>query len=261
MPRISLSTVFGVVAGAGIVIWGVLSNTDNPAMFYNPGSFGIVFGGTLTASFIGFRGRYIVRALIGIPGIFLGQRVGPSTLRKDVEKVVGWAQRIQKDGRKMSDTIQQEEKDPFARYIWGLVSTGYAPDEIQAFGETNIEEHYFRNLNKVQILGNMAAAAPAFGMVGTLLGLIVMLSKMDDPSQMGPGLSTALMTTLYGVLLARFIFQPSSTKVKQKLGIERFRKYLILRGVVMIADKKSPFYIADGLNSYLDLDYHYQMDQ
>jgi chemotaxis protein MotA len=254
---VSFSTIFGVLAGAAVVIWGALSNGSSPQMFYSPSSLAIVLGGTITASFIGYRGRYIVRALIGIPGIFLRQSVGPKSLKKDVEMIVGWSKRIQQDGKKAAESIAEENKDDFTKYIWNLFATGYDADEIQNFGETNIEEHYFRHLSEVQILTNMAGSAPAFGMVGTLLGLIVMLADMDDPSKMGPGLSTALMTTLYGVLVARFVFLPSSSKVKQKLSIERFRRYLLLQGVVLIAEKRSNFYIADRLNSYLDLKNHF----
>jgi len=69
---------------------------------------------------------------------------------------------------------------------------------------------------------------------------------------MVPGLSTALMTTLYGVLVARFVFQPCSTKLKQIMGINRFREFLLLEGFMLIMENRSPFYIQDKLNSYLD---------
>jgi chemotaxis protein MotA len=97
-------------------------------------------------------------------------------------------------------------------------------------------------------------------MIGTLIGLIVMLGNMDDPSQMGPGLSVALMTTLYGVLAARFIFQPCSTKVRQLLGIQRFREYLLLEGFMLILNKRSAFYIQDRLNAYLDRKMQFSLD-
>jgi chemotaxis protein MotA len=97
-------------------------------------------------------------------------------------------------------------------------------------------------------------------MVGTLIGLIVMLGNLSDPGQMGPGLSMALMTTLYGVLVARFIFLPTSTKLKQKLGIQRFREYILLEGILLISQKKNPFYIKDKLNALLDRNSRLQED-
>jgi len=79
-----------------------------------------------------------------------------------------------------------------------------------------------------------------------------MLSKLDDPTKVGPGLALAMLATLYGVIFARFIFLPASTKVKQLLGIQRFREYLLLEGVELILQKKSALYIQDRLNSFMD---------
>lgn len=255
--RISLSTLMGIAGGVGIIGWGVATSTSNYGMFWNEQGFAIVVGGTLTAAFVGFRWRYILKALLGILTIFIRQSITPKSLSDDVGEVVRWAKVIQDQGKKGAEIIINETDDHFVRYIMGLLSTGYSTDEIRKFSETSIEEHYFRSLSDSNILNNMAGTAPAFGMVGTLIGLIVMLSKMDDPSNMGPGLSVALMTTLYGVLLARFIFQPASTKVKQKLGISRFREYVLLEGVCLISDKKSSFYIQDRLNAFLDRNNQY----
>ncbi len=257
---LSLSTVFGVIFGVGIVSWGVLSATNDWSIFISGPSASIVVGGTVTSAFIGYRWRYIFVALLSIFKVFVRQKITPKSLMQDVGMVISWSRRVSQDGINAFENIGNETKDDFVKYVSSLISTGYSKDEVAEFTETAIEEHYFRHLSESNILNTMASAAPAFGMVGTLIGLIVMLSKMDDPSQMGPGLSIALMTTLYGVLFARFIFQPCSTKVKQILGIQRFREYLILEGFMLILEKKSPFYIQDKLNAYLDRKNKFQMD-
>jgi chemotaxis protein MotA len=252
--RISLSTSVGVLSGGGVVLWGIASATDNYMMFYSPSSIAIVFGGTITASFIGYRWRYIFKAMSNIFTIFIRQKITPKTLNDDVKSVLEWAKQIQDDGQSAIEPIltKLNPDDEFSSYMFGLMATGYKTDDLQNFGETSIEEHYFRRLNEANILSNMGSAAPAFGMVGTLIGLIVMLGNLSDPGQMGPGLSMALMTTLYGVLVARFIFLPTSTKLKQKLGIQRFREYILLEGILLISQKKNPFYIKDKLNALLD---------
>ena len=150
------------------------------------------------------------------------------------------------------DAISHESKDDFIKYIYGLASTGYTIEDIRLFGETNIEETYFRRLQSANILSTMGSMTPALGLVGTLLGLITMLSKLDDPSKLGPGLSMALTATLYGLLFARFFFLPSSTKTKQTLSIERFRQYLQLEGLVLLMERRPSLYIQDRLNSFLD---------
>jgi len=250
---ISLSTLFGVIFGMAIVGWGVMTATNDWSIFLSSQSASIVLGGTITSAFIGYRWRYILSAILAIFRVFIRQQITPHTLSKDVGMIIEWSKIISKEGLPAFEKIGKDskKKEFFIKYVCGLISTGYTKEEVAQFSETNIEEHYFRHLSESNILNTMASAAPAFGMVGTLIGLIVMLSNMDDPSQMGPGLSIALMTTLYGVLFARFIFQPCSTKVRQLLGIQRFREYLLLEGFILIMEKKTPFYIQDKLNSYL----------
>jgi chemotaxis protein MotA len=255
MP-LSLSTLAGVIFGTIVVIWGISTATTNTRAFLDLGSFLIVVGGTLTSTFIGFRARYIFKALLALPLIFLRQRINPESLRDDIRKVIDWNKRIQEGGAKALDVLATDSKESdFVRYVFGLVATGYKEHEVEAFSTTQIEEEYFRGLQQPNILAYMAAAAPAFGMLGTLIGLIAMLDKLDDPSKMGPGLALALITTLYGVIAARFVFLPASTKVKQIYGIQRFRNYLLLEGVGLIMQKRSALYIQDRLNSFMDTKY------
>jgi len=108
----------------------------------------------------------------------------------------------------------------------------------------------------------MAAASPAFGMIGTLIGLIIMLGKMgEDPSALGPGLAVALLTTLYGVLFARLVFMPAAAKILQREQILRFRNYLVAEGLSLLADRKSPRFIQDKMNSFLDPAIHFSIDK
>ena len=125
-----------------------------------------------------------------------------------------------------------------------------------------IENAFNRNLVPVSILKNMAGAAPAFGMIGTLVGLVIMLDKMaDDPTQLGAGLAIALITTLYGIVAARFFFMPAASKIQQSEEIMRFRNYLIAEGLIMLADRKGPRAIQDKMNSFLDPAIHFNIDK
>lgn len=252
--RISFSTLFGVLFGALLVGWGIVSATTEWQIFINWPSMAIVLGGTLTASFIGYKWNYIFNAFLNVFEIFIEPGINNKSLQKDVADMLQWAEQVQRDGSVAYDAIAGglNKKESFAKYVLSLMSTGYAVEEVREFAENSIEETYFRNLTGSSILNSMAAAAPAFGMVGTLIGLIVMLSKMDTPSEMGPGLAIALVTTLYGVLLARYVFEPTSTKVKQLYSIQRFREYLQLEGLIMVLERRSTFFMKDRLNSYLD---------
>lgn len=257
---ISLSTLFGIVFGVGVIVWGVLESTSNWIMFFNLHGAAIVIGGTITSAFIGFRWRYILNAFKSILIVFVRQKITPKSLQKDVETVLEWTKHYQKEGPSALEKIGNENKEPFIKYVVNLINSGYPKEHVREFAETSIEEHYYRHLTETSILASMAGSAPAFGMVGTLIGMIVMLSNMQDPSQMGPGLSMALIATLYGVLIARLVFLPTSTKMKQLLGIQRFREFLLLEGFILMMEKRSTFFIQDKLNSFLDRSYQYSSE-
>ena len=256
---VSLSTVCGVVFGVLIICLGILHETKDWQVFLSPSSLAIVFGGTVTVTCIGFRFQYVWNAFIATLKIFLKQSISAKTLANDVKMAIEWQKKVQVEGQAAYESISKASKDEFVKYAFNLASTGYKPDDIREFGTTSIEEHYFRHMQESTILNTMASMTPAFGLVGTLLGLIVMLGKLEDPSKLGPGLSLALTATLYGLLFARFVFMPSSTKVKQTLSIERFRHFLLLEGLVLIMEKKPAMYIQDKLNSYLDRKEQYSM--
>ena len=256
---VSLSTVFGVIFGFLIIAAGILHETKDWQVFLSPSSLAIVFGGTVTVTFIGFRFKYVWNTFIAALRIFLKQSISSKSLVQDVKIAIDWQKKYQAEGQAAYESISKATKDEFTKYIFNLASTGYKPEDIRELGTTSVEEHYYRHLQESTILTTMASMTPAFGLVGTLLGLIVMLGKLEDPSKLGPGLSLALTATLYGLLFARFIFMPASTKIKQTLSIERFRHYLILEALVLIMEKKPAMYIQDKLNSYLDRKEQYSM--
>ncbi|MBL6935595.1 MAG: MotA/TolQ/ExbB proton channel family protein, partial [Alphaproteobacteria bacterium] len=128
--------------------------------------------------------------------------------------------------------------------------------------ENTVNTTFGRNMVQVMVLKYMAAAAPAFGMIGTLVGLMVMLDSMGgDPSSLGAGLAVALCTTLYGVLVARLVLLPAANKLQQRQEILRFRNQLLVEGFIMLADKKSPRNIQDTMNSFLDPSIHFDIDK
>eukprot|EP00831_Metopus_contortus_P061991 TRINITY_DN5393_c0_g2_i1.p2 TRINITY_DN5393_c0_g2~~TRINITY_DN5393_c0_g2_i1.p2 ORF type:complete len:173 (-),score=13.00 TRINITY_DN5393_c0_g2_i1:56-574(-) len=117
-----------------------------------------------------------------------------------------------------------------------------------------VEELYNNESKYVELMRDMGSNAPAFGMAGTLIGLILLLSQLSDPSSIGPGMSLALITTLYGVLFARLYCMPIANKLYNLAEINLKRRSLYLEGIILIMQKKSTFYIEDKLNSFQKLD-------
>jgi len=139
------------------------------------------------------------------------------------------------------------------RYGVRLVVDGTDAQTLKKLLDTVVASAFNRKIPVVKVLKNMAATSPAFGMVGTLVGLVVMLDSMtNDPGNLGQGLAVALVTTLYGVLFARLVFQPAADKLMQRSYIEQFRNKLIVKCLSAIAEGKPPRQIENEILSMLD---------
>jgi chemotaxis protein MotA len=261
----SLNTMLAVLIGFGLFFAAIALSTDNYLVFVSGAGIILVLGGTLASTFISYEYRYVLGGLRGIVSAFRIDRRGRSRLNTEVGRVIRWAYLVQKEGIVSLDA--EAKKTPgwdggFLRFGVELITTGYEGEKIQTILGNVIESTYELNMVGAQVLRSMAAAAPAFGMVGTLIGLIIMLDNMgEDPSHIGAGLAVALVTTLYGIMLARLIFAPAAAKLQQREEIFRFRNYMIVEGLAMLADEASPRHIQDHMKSYLDPTIRYDIDR
>jgi chemotaxis protein MotA len=224
----------------------------------------MVVGGSLAAAFISYEPRYVLMALKLIGRIVFSTKVGRNILKSEVGRVIRWAYTVQKSGIPAleSESKKAVKGDKFLQFGVEMVVSGYTGDEVREILTNTIETTYGRNTVQVNILNAMAAASPAFGMIGTLVGLIIMLDGMGgDPTQLGAGLAVALLTTLYGVIFARLVFMPAATKIMQREQIVRFRNFLVAEGLALLADRKSPRFIQDKMNSFLDPAIHFNIDK
>jgi len=260
----SIATLLGFLAGIGLFLGAIITSTDNYLSFLSGSSIIMVLGGTLSATFIGYQGRYVMLALKDIGFLFIKGKVDRKMLTLETGKIIRWGYLVKKQGLlALEKEIKgAKNQDHFLNYGIELVISGYFGDEVRAMLTAASTGAFQRAMVQADILKNMAAAAPAFGMIGTLVGLIIMLQSLgSDPGGLGAGLAVAMLTTLYGVLLARLVFIPTSSKVVQKESITRFRNFLVTEGFSMLADHKSPRFIQDKMNSYLDPAIHYTIDQ
>jgi chemotaxis protein MotA len=260
----SITTLIAFALSLGLFFGSIWLATDNFESFLDLPSIVMVVGGTLAAAFVGFQARYVVASLKEIPRLFAREKIGRDALTVETGKIIRWGYLVKKHGilaleREIKSAKQQ---DYFLSYGVELVITGYHGDEVRAMLSAASEGQFGRAMVRADILKNMAAAAPAFGMIGTLVGLVIMLESLGtNPDAIGPALAIALLTTLYGVLLARLVFLPAASKLAQREGIIRFRNFLVSEGFAMLAEHKSPRYIQDKMNSYLDPAIHYHLDK
>ena len=260
----SIATLLGFLAGVGLFVGAIMSATDNYLSFVSGPAVVMVLGGTLAATFIGYQARYVLLALRDIGGLFVKGKVDRRMLTIETGKIIRWGYLVKKSGLlSLEREIRSAKKqDHFLNYGIELVITGYSGEEVRGMLSAASNGAFQRAMVQALILKNMAAAAPAFGMIGTLVGLVIMLESLaTEPESLGPGLAVALLTTLYGVLFARLVFLPAASKVEQKEGITRFRNFLVTEGFAMLAEHKSPRFIQDRMNSFLDPSIHYSIDQ
>ncbi|MFT6582979.1 MAG: chemotaxis protein MotA [Alphaproteobacteria bacterium] len=184
-------------------------------------------------------------------------------MNQEVGRIIRWGYLVQEQGfLPLEDEIKKVSSDPFLVFGVELLITGYDGKDVRETLENLNDRTFERNMVPVNILRSMGSTAPAFGMIGTLVGLIVMLDAMGgDPTQLGPGLAVALNTTPYGVLFARMILIPAANKIQQREEILRFRHEMVIEGFSLVAEKRSPRFIQDRMNSFLDPSIRFNIDQ
>lgn len=261
---ISLSTVLALFGSIILFFGSIVIATNHYIIFLDVASLVMVLGGTLAQTFISYEPRYVMIALKLIWRMMFASTVGRNVLKAEVGRVIRWAYTVQKSGIPALEAESQRavRGDKFMKFGIEMVISGYTGDEVREILNTTIETTFGRNTVPVHILKSMASSAPAFGMIGTLVGLVIMLDGMGaDPSQLGTGLAVALLTTLYGVLVARLFFMPAAAKIMQREQILRFRNFLVAEGLALLADRKSPRFIQDKMNSFLDPAIHFNIDK
>ncbi len=250
----SLFTFLGIIFGFGLFTVAIYRSTDNFIIFLSANSAVMVLGGTIAATMIAYHGRYVTKTLIGLFGIIFPYHVSPKRLNNDTLKVIEWAKVNSKEGFKAVETLIVNEniKDPVIIYAKDLISTGVKGEKLRELLSDFVECTLERQLIQSNILQTMAGFAPAFGMIGTLIGLIIMLDNMGaDISSVGPGLALALLTTMYGVVFAQLIFKPAAEKIQQTVEIVRHRNIIVMESLVLLSEGKTSFEIQDQVNRFI----------
>lgn len=259
----SYASIIGAAFGTIMILVAILFGTRNYAAFVSLEGLLIVVGGSLAVAFMSFQANYVVIALKSIGAMFKKATASHETLHHDIVEIVAWAKIVKSKGlRGLEDeTFNNTNNDNFVRYGLDMVVSNYSPDEVRTMMETAADATYERDTIPARVLQAMASHAPAFGMVGTLVGMVIMLGSFSgDMSGVGKGLSVALLATLYGVVTARMVYIPAASKIIQKQEGLRFRNQLITEGMVLLVANKSPRYIQDWLNSFLRPESHYDID-
>lgn len=252
--------LFGVALALFILLVTIVLHTDNYLAFFNFGGFLLVIGGVIAYAFLSYPSVQVKVALRAIGNIIRKPEAHEEDLNFEIKRMITWAYLIQRKGLKEFEKNTQVTR-PLLRYGIDLIISGYKSPDVRAMLHNAIEGRHDRATAAVPILRNMGSSAPAFGMIGTLVGMIIMLGNIDsDMTKIGGGMAIAMLATLYGVVSARLIFLPAAENLQSKQEFLRFRDYLITEGLCMIADKQNPRFMQDKLNSYIPSQYHFNID-
>ena len=262
MRLISVSTLFGMFIGVGLFVFAVVSNTTQYFIFWSLSSLMLVLGGTLAATMISYEGRYVWRALGTLARVVVPTQYRPEVLYTEVEQIINWGKIGATEGITGLERVfvkTERNADSFLRHCMHLFLSGYTEEDLRWKLTTMMNTTYERNMVQARILNTMASIAPAFGMIGTLVGLIIMLSELDGGnSNLGMGLALALITTLYGVILAQLLFKPAARRAEQKEQILKFRNSLVIDAFMLLVSQASSRQIQDHMNSFLAPEIHFK---
>lgn len=264
----SLPSLLGVIFGLFLILSAIVLATNNPLIYLDLPALFIVLGGSIAAAFMGFHSADVITAFNAIGWMVKKPKSSREGLNTEIGRLIKWGYLVQQKG---VNALENEIKnvpaaDPVIKYCLELVITNHPPAELRHMMTTAVETEFDNKTVPVQVLKNMGASAPAFGMIGTLVGMVAMLNRMaSNPDDMvatiGTAMSLALIATLYGVVLARMVFLPAANKLLQKEETERFRNLMVVEGLTMLAEKKSPRFMQDRLNSYLEPLHHFDIDR
>lgn len=243
-----IATVVGLLMGIGLVLGSIMMGGGGIGPFINVPSLMITVGGSCAALLINFP----LGSCLGVFGVvkncFTQKLPSPSEVIESFKEFSGIARR---DGLLALEEKTSEVADAFMSRGIGLVVGGTAKEELATILETELSYIDERHKLGKKIIDALGAAAPAFGMVGTLIGLVQMLRTLDDPSQIGGGMATALLTTLYGALIANLFCIPLAGKLDARNKEEIMIRELMIAGLAALVEGQSPRVVEGRLVAFL----------
>ncbi len=242
-----IATIVGIVTAFGLIVWSILLG-GSLSGFIDPPSVAVVVGGTMGALLISFPLPKFLSMINIFKKTFLFTLEEPNVV---IGKMVGYAERARREGMLALEEDSENETDEFLRKGLRLAVDGTDPQLLEKILETDVEQIENRHSEGAKILSTGGTFAPAFGMIGTLIGLVNMLSSLEDPTQIGAGMATALITTFYGAVLANSFFLPLSSKLETRSKEEMVIKNMIIEGIMAIQSGDSPRIVEEKLKSFL----------
>ena len=243
-----IASVIGVVLAAVLIVGSILIGGGSLGAFIDPASVMVVVGGAIAAAMISFP----LKTFLGVFGVsmrvFLYKLESTPEL---IEQLVSLAETARRDGLLALEGRIEEIENPFVVLGVQMAVDGTRPEVMEDIMRTELDAVATRHRDGKALLDTMGRFAPAYGMIGTLMGLIIMLGDMSDPSKIGAGMAVALLTTMYGAIAANVIFLPFAEKLGFTNKQELMAMEIVVRGIMAIQSGENPRVIEQKLNTFV----------
>lgn len=252
---LDLASVLGMILGFAAVIFGILSSGENIldgvgmlSNFYDFPSIVITLGGSLTGVMASNKLASVPKGFKSIRLAMREQTYDPASM---ISNIIQLSNVARKEGLLALEEAAAEIEDDFLKKGIMLVVDGTDPELVRAILETDLSSTEDRHKSVIGFWEKWAELGPAWGMIGTLIGLINMLKKLDDPSSIGPQMAVALVTTFYGSIIANWLCNPVASKLKLNHESEMVIKQIIVEGLLSIQAGENPHVIEEKLKTFI----------
>jgi chemotaxis protein MotA len=242
-----LGILFGFLGTWVLIIWALLSG-GQIGVYLNVQGVILVIGASVTVTFFAFPARSVKKIGAIIKKAFFYES---QSIEQLIQDLVSYAEIARRDGILSLENSTKDIKDPFIVRGIQMAVDGTDPELIEQIMNNELENLVERHEQGKGMLDAIGKYAPAFGMIGTLVGLVGMLSNLDNPKAIGPGLATALLTTFYGALLANAMALPLSDRLQRRSAEEVLYKTIIIKGVMAIQSGDNPRIVEQKLRTFL----------
>ena len=240
-----IATIIGLIGGT-VLILSAIALGGSAVIFLNIPGILIVMGGTLAACFIKFSMVDVINSIKVAMKAFTFKMEPPEAI---IEKMLSYSKIAKKEG--MIALEKEKPKDTFSAKALQYLSDGFDEENIAHMLKKDIRLTIQRHTIGQGVFRGMGSSAPAFGMIGTLIGLVQMLASMDNPGSIGPAMAVALLTTLYGALLANLVFLPLADKLALRTQQEQEKNSIVLEGTLGICRGSTGMVLEEALKIYL----------
>ena len=244
-----LGTIFGLVGTWMLILWAMMAG-GGLGIFIDVPSLIMVGGGSITVIILCFPTKYVKNAIKIIKQGFFHK---PQSIDQLIQDIVSYAEIARRDGILSLENVTKDLDDQFIVSGIQMAVDGTDPELIEQIMENDLDNLIERHSVNKAILDALGKYAPAFGMIGTLVGLVIMLQNMDDPSKIGPGMAVALLTTMYGAVIANAFAMPLADRLARRSGEEVLRKTIVIKGVMAIQSGDNPRVVEQKLRTFLPI--------